>query len=419
MAIQRIAIISVHASPLAKMGGRKTGGMNVYIRKLAQEFGRRGLLVDIYTRRTASDQPCVDTSLGENVRVIQVTAGGIQPLGPDDIYPHVCEFSAGVMAFTTRHNIRYDLIYSHYWLSGCVANCLKTTWGIPFIQMFHTLGQMKNRITPASSAPNQRISSEMQIVQWADGIVAATPAEQAQLRWLYRASRRKITIVSPGVDLNQFRPLPHQVAKTQLGLPKNTNLLLFVGRIEPLKGVDTAIEALALIQDEQPQLLEQVKFMIIGGNTDDPTDTEMNYLQDLVNRFSLGHVIEFVGAKDQTQLPVYYAAATAVVMPSDYESFGMVALEAMASGTPVIATEVGGLAFLIEDGVSGFLVPVRDPEALAHRMATLLYNPEQLQQMRVAASDQAQQYAWSTIADKLLEMFSQMRARQRVNHHTH
>lgn len=421
MSVKRIAILSVHASPLAPMGGSKTGGMNVYIRKLAQEMGQRGIAVDIYTRRTSSQQPTIDSTLGKNVQVIHVNAGGIWSLGPDDLFPHLSEFGAGVIAHATRHNIHYDLIYSHYWLSGWVAHCLKEVWGIPFVHMFHTLGQMKNRV--ASSAQNttlnQRVRTESQIVKWADAIIAATPAEYAQLRWLYRVARRKISIVSPGVDLEQFRPIAANVAKAYLGLPPQVELLLFVGRIEPLKAVDTIIQALAIIRDRQPAGFKNVRFIVVGGDLEDPSDTEMARLQSLVAALDLQDSVTFVGAREQSELRYYYAAALAVIMPSDYESFGMVALESMATGTPVIASEVGGLAFLIRDGETGFHVPVRDREALAERICELLQSPDKLVQMRKKAVAIAHQYAWSTIADKLFEVFDSILTNRRVSHHTH
>lgn len=404
-AVQRLALLSVHASPLAPMGGKKTGGMNVYIRHLAQEFGRRGLQVDIYTRQTSPDNPTVDHSLGETVRVIHVPAGGDQALSPDELFPHLPEFAAGVIAFATRHNLRYDLIYSHYWLSGWVAHTLRTVWGVPFVHMFHTLGHMKNRIVAKGTSPTQRIYVETQITHWADRIIAATPAEHMQLRWLYRANRRKISVVSPGVDPSQFRPISARAAKVRLNLPEDAQLLLFVGRIEPLKGVDTAIEALAWVRTQRPDLLRSLRFMIVGGNPSDSADSELTRLQTLVHKLDLVDIVAFIGAKDQDMLLNYYAAATTVIMPSDYESFGMVALEAMASGTPVIASEVGGLAFLIRDGRTGFLVPTRDPQSLAARIVTLLDDPALLRRMRREAAELARQYAWSTIADNLLETF--------------
>ncbi|RMG69965.1 MAG: glycosyltransferase family 1 protein [Chloroflexi bacterium] len=385
------------------LGGKKTGGMNVYIRELARQLGRLGILVDIYTRRVSSEQPVVDMTLGENVRVIHVVAGPIQLLDPDQVYSYLSQFTAGVIAFTTKNPIEYDLIYSHYWLSGWVANKLKEVWNIPFVHMFHTLGHMKQRIaTSTAYLPDVRIAVETQIVNWADRIIAATQAEQAQLLWLYRTDRRKIVVIPPGVDLKRFHPLPKDQAKRQIGVDENNHLLLFVGRIEPLKAVDTILEAVALIHQYHPNLCVG----IIGGNPKNPADAELNRLQMLAQSLCIDGIVNFLGAKDHNLLPLYYAAASIVIVPSDYESFGMVALEAMASGTPVIASEVGGLAFLVRDEETGFLVPARDPSALANGIRTILTQPEKRKELGENAVALAHQYTWSGITQQLVTVFN-------------
>jgi len=409
MPLNHLAMLSVHTSPLASLGGEKTGGMNVYVKELAQELGKRGIAVDIYTRRVDLDTPEIDYSIGTNVRVIYITAGPSRVLSPDDVYTHLSQFTAGVIAFTTRHNVQYDLIYSHYWLSGWVANKLKQVWGTPFVQMFHTLGHMKNRITPGYApalTPDTRITTETQLMQWADRIVAATPAEYAQLRWLYRADRRKILVIPPGVNNHRFYPIPMQTAKAQLGVSPITKQLLFVGRIEPLKAVDTILEALSLIRQSAPESLAETRLVVIGGDPDNPADLQLAHLKSLADQLGLRETVNFIGAKKQDDLHLYYASSLAVIMPSDYESFGMVALEAMASGTPVIASQIGGLAFLIEDGKSGFLVPTREPAALAERIQLLL--TRDMEHMRFAAVERANNYSWSAIADQLLSVFSEI-----------
>jgi len=424
MGVQRIAILSVHTSPLAPLGGKKTGGMNVYVREFAEELGRHNIAVDIYTRRAAPNLPDVDNFIGENVRVIHLAAGPLQTLDPNDVYPYVSQFAAGVIAFTTRQHIKYDLIYSHYWLSGWVAHKLNEVWNTPFVQMFHTLGHMKNRIDAKQPIlPDIRLTVETQVVQWADRIVAATPAEQAQLLWLYRADPRKIVIVPPGVDSSRFRPIPQDEAKARLNIPLKNNLLLFVGRIEPLKAVDTILEAINLIRRDNPQVLEHTAFAIIGGDPDNPADKELSRLRTLSESLNLRDIVDFLGAKDHKMLAYYYAAATAVIMPSDYESFGMVALEAMASGTPVIASEVGGLAYLVNDKKTGFLVPAREPAALAKGIVTLLTDPIKRAQLGQNAAELARQYAWSNIVDQLLPVFEDVAARRNgavaFSHHKH
>jgi D-inositol-3-phosphate glycosyltransferase len=406
MPIQRLAFLSVHTSPLAPMGGNKTGGMNVYIRELAQELGQRGIQVDIFTRRSSPNEPDIDPGIGPNVRVIYVKAGPATALAPDDIYEHLSQFTARVIAFSTVQNLRYDVIYSHYWLSGWVAAKLNEAWGTPFVQMFHTLGHMKQRIQSHGAAlPNQRINTEREVTEWASRIVAATPAEYAQLLWLYRARRKKIEIIPPGVNTTRFYPTNRDTARQQLHIPPDERWLLFVGRIERLKAIDIVLQALHVIQQDDPTALHNVRFGVVGGDLKDASNSEMNRLQTLTRELKLTENVRFLGAKEQHLLPQYYAAADAVLMPSDYESFGMVALEAMAMGTPVIASEVGGLAYLVRDGETGYLVPTREPQALAARIKALLNDPHKTRQMGHNAAHLAQQYAWSHIADQLLTLF--------------
>jgi D-inositol-3-phosphate glycosyltransferase len=410
--IGRIAMLSVHTCPLAVLGGKKTGGMNVYVRELSREFGRRGIKVDVFTRSQNPCIPHINEMLGENARVIHIPTGPETPLDPDQVYPHLPEFVTNVLAFAAQAGIRYDLIYSHYWLSGVAAHELRARWGAPVAQMFHTLGLMKERIAgePADYPTTLRAFGEADIMSWADRLIAATPAERAQMLWLYRANRRAIEIVPPGVDLARFHPLPPEAARQALGLPPDRRMLLFVGRIEPLKAVDTIFAAMALIKEAAPHLLDNLCLTIIGGDPDDPAgeNAEMERLKGLRVELGLDNLIVFLGAKDQDSLNLYYAASEALIMPSDYESFGMVALEAMASGAPVIASEVGGLAFLVQDGFNGYHVPVREPAALADKIRLLLEQPDKRQQLGQNAIHYAQDYAWPRIADRLLNIFAQM-----------
>jgi D-inositol-3-phosphate glycosyltransferase len=410
--IRRIAMLSVHTCPLAVLGGKKTGGMNVYVRDLSRELGRRGIKVDVFTRSQNPCIPHINEMLGENARVIHIPTGPETPLDPDQVYAHLPEFVDNVLAFVEREGIRYDLIYSHYWLSGVAAHELRAAWGVPVAQLFHTLGLMKDRIArePAERPIGIRALAETDIMSWADRVIALTPAEEAQMLWLYRANRRRIEVVPPGVDLSRFRPIPPESAKQAIGLPADQRMLLFVGRIEPLKGVDTIFEAMALIRRDTPRLLDNLCLTIIGGSPDDPAgdNAEMERLKVRRLELCLDKVIMFLGAKDQDTLNYYYAASEALIMPSDYESFGMVALEAMASGTPVIASEVGGLAFLVQDGVTGYHVPVREPAALADKIRTVLEQPYKRHELGENARQRAQAYAWPRIADRLLDTFAEL-----------
>lgn len=407
---KRIAILSVHTCPLALLGGKKTGGMNVYVRDYGRELGRQGVQVDVFTRSQDSCQPRVKHDLGYGGRVIHIPAGPEEPIPVADIKQYLDDFTAGVLQFAAQENAHYDVIHSHYWLSGLVAEKLQAAWPhAPIIHMFHTLGHMKNRIALNDSerAPQERIDGETRVLQTADRIVIATPAEQAQLNWLYGADSGKEVVIPPGVDLSRFHPISKRCAKETLGIPIADKNIMFVGRIEPLKGVDTLLQAMALIQMRYPEAIQNVCVAIIGGDpwADNP-DAEMARLQELRLKLGIHDIVTFLGAKDQDSLPAYYAAAEMVVMPSHYESFGMVALEAMAMGTPVIASEVGGLAFLIRDRRNGYHVPSRDPEALAERIYELLVNDGCRRQLGHQARLDAQQYDWEIIVGRLMGVYA-------------
>ncbi|GJM41429.1 MAG: glycosyl transferase family 1 [Ardenticatenaceae bacterium] len=408
--IKRIAMLSVHTCPLAMLGGKKTGGMNVYVRDFSRELGQQGILVDVFTRSQDDCAPRIVHDLGNGGRVIHIVAGPEKPIPVDQVGNYLDEFTAGVLAFAASENIKYDLIHSHYWLSGLVADKLRDAWQVPIVHMFHTLGHMKNQIAQSDSqrASEARLAGEYKVMGLADKLIAATPAEEAQLIELYEADPTKIAIIPPGVDLERFQPIIKEVAKKRVGIPCGDTNILFAGRIEPLKGIDTMLRAMALIQERRPEVLENACMAIVGGDPwADDLDEEMARLQQLRTDLDIHDLVTFLGAKDQDLLPNYYAAAEVVVMPSHYESFGMVALEAMAMGTPVIASEVGGLAHLVKHGVTGYHVPSRDPEALAARIYEMLSNKECRQQMGQQARDYARQYDWAIIVDRMLSVYEE------------
>ena len=408
--LSRVAMLSVHTGPLAQLGGSKTGGMNVYVRELSRALGRRGLLVDVFTRAGEDEEPRIRTDLGQNVRVIYVPAGPGHASSPDAVLPYLDDFAAGVCHFAHEQGIRYDLLHSHYWLSGLVAERLRQMGGpIPVVQMYHTLGYMKNQIAQdeAQKASQARIDGEQRIVGFADRLVAATPAEEEQICLFYGAHPDKIAIIPPGVDLCHFHPQPRVDVRRQLGLPLDRKIALFVGRIEPLKGIDTILQATRLLCDENPTLPDQLTVAIVGGSPwAAQLDAEMARLQKMRAGLGLERIVRFVGARQQSVLPDFYCAADVVLMPSHYESFGMVALEAMACGAPVIAANVGGLAHLVKDGLTGFLVPPRTPGELAQRMELLLGDELLRWQMGRAARKEAQQYSWRRIADRMLDLYA-------------
>jgi D-inositol-3-phosphate glycosyltransferase len=405
-------MISTHTCPLATLGGKETGGMNVYVRDLSRELGRRGIAVDVFTRQQNPDLPKVSRHLGVNSRVVHLPAGPARPYNKNQVFHHLPEFVEGVAAFAEKEGLTYHILHSHYWLSGWAALALRERWGTPVIQMFHTLGHMKNSVAQRTTdmETDLRIEVETGIMAQADWLVAATPLERAQMTWLYGANPQKIRVVPCGVDLNLFKPIPQAEARARLGLPQDHQMVLFVGRIEPLKGIDTLLRAMALVVHDFPNWQERLCVSIVGGDPADSSSAvneEMGRLKRLRAELGIGDLVVFLGAQDQDTLNVYYSAAEVLVMPSHYESFGMVALEAMACGTPVIASKVGGLAFTVQDGVTGFHVPDRDPEALAARISLILRDAALRQRLGQQAAEWAQRYNWPAIANQIVALYAQ------------
>ncbi len=408
-----VAMISYHTCPLAILGGKDTGGMNVYVRELTRHLGRLGVHVDVFTRSQDEHVPQVLHDLGYGNRVVHIAAGPEHPMPKKELAGYLPQFVEGIQRFAREKNIHYDIIHSHYWMSGIAAEQLKADWGVPFVNMFHTLGLMKNRVaqSEAEMEGEYRIQGERRVLQAADCIVAATLAEKSQLQFLYNAREDKLAIIPPGVDTCHFYPIPPDEAKCAIGISEVDRMILFVGRIEPLKGVDTLIRAIAHMRttgvtDQCPHYLA-----IIGGDPDaspNEMNAEMARLQSLSRELGLQDLVVFLGKRAQSSLPYYYSAAEVLVMPSHYESFGMVALEAMACGTPVVASQVGGLAFLIQNGVTGFVVPGGDHLALSERLTQLLNQPDLRERLGQQAAAYAQDYSWEKISTSILDLYKEV-----------
>lgn len=407
-----IAILSYHTCPLATLGGKDTGGMNVYVRDLTRYLGMHGIHADVFTRSQDEHVPHVLHDLGSGNRVVHIPAGPESPLPKVELKQYIPQFTAGISAFAEQKNIRYDLIHSHYWLSGLAAEELKKSWKKPVISMFHTLALLKNRIakSPQEIESDLRIEGERETIAISDKVVAATSDEKNQLEKLYQTPSEKIAVIPPGVDITRFYPIPADEAKEFVGIPKDERMLLFVGRIEPLKGIDILIRAIAQLRhadvlSECPHYL-----YIIGGEPDADSQNmnqEMRRLQNLCRELGVGDLVLFLGKRDQDTLQYYYSAAEIVVMPSHYESFGMVALEAMACGTPVIATQVGGLQHLVQNGVTGFTIPNDNVEVLEERLTQLICKQEMRAEMGRKSITYARSYAWDVITPRVIDLYKQ------------
>ena len=399
-------MFSYHTSPLAPLGGKHSGGMNVYVREMSKQLASLGHQVDIFTRGTQFLRQTMDSG----VQLVSLPAGPQREIEKNELLAYIPEFVEGISAFSNAQNAEYDLIHAHYWMSGLIGGQLKTAWAVPMVLMCHTLGLVKNRIVLLGERESdQRIRGERRALAAADQVVAATPAEQADLQWLYEVPTNRICVIPPGVDLVHFRPKTKAEARMALGYPADEALVLFVGRIEALKGIDTLIRATPLLMRDHDLGGRKFRVQIIGGDVEEDLHSlgsEVLRLQNLARELGVQDQIDFLGSRRQAELPAYYGAADVVVMPSYSESFGMVALEAMACGRPVIASRVGGLAYLVQDGVTGFHVQEGNPEELAARLAQLLGDERLLANMGAAARQEAEEYSWEGAAIEIEKLFT-------------
>jgi D-inositol-3-phosphate glycosyltransferase len=398
----RVAMLSVHTCPLAALGGKETGGMNVYVRELARELSRMRVAADIFTRSQNPNIPRV-SAIDDGVRVVHLPAGPEAPMARERVRDHLDEFVDGVEAFRIGHGLDYDLIHAHYWLSGAVGLVLRDRWGVPLVQMFHTLGRLKNDATRngADREPAVRIAEEARIVGAADRLVAATVMERAHLAGHYGADPTRVAVIPCGVDTQLFTPGDQAAARRALGLDHRPRLL-YVGRIAPIKGLQTLLDGMARLRAAGGD----AQLCIVGGDADEPLNGHEGELRAQLARLALGDAVTFVGAQPQERLRTWYVAADATVLPSYYESFGMVALEAMACGSPVVASRVGGLQTTVRDRVTGVLVPDHDAGALAEGLARVLADPDLRWRLGREGVRWAAQHRWPCVAEAVCREYA-------------
>lgn len=412
-------MLSVHACPLAKLGGRDSGGMNVYVRELARELGRRGVAVDVFTRWREKDDPRIQP-LGDNARVIHIPSGPMGYWPKMDVYEHLDEFTAKVEQYVSDEGLTYDLIHSHYWLSAEVARTLAPRWAVPRIQMFHTLGLVKREVMDEDidGESDVRVTIEKRAVRESAAVTAASEIEVSELVDLYGADQAKLHIIPCGVDLNVFRPMRQSDAREALGRDQCERIVLFVGRIEQIKGIDVLLRALGLLFFRHPELRNDLCLLVVGGaldpNDDSPEIEKIEELQRLVHQHRMEANVSFVGSMDQQRLALFYAAADVCAVPSLTESFGLVALESMACGTPVVGTRVGGLQTLIEHGESGLLVPAGDYQALAESIAKVLTDHRMRMHLAHGARDRAEHYSWRSVGDRVEALYAKILAGEKT-----
>jgi len=405
---RRIANVSVHTSPLDQPGTGDAGGLNVYVVEIARRLAARGVGVDIFTRAASRDLPPV-TELAPGVLVRHLEAGPFEELDKADLPGQLCRFTFEMLRCEAEQAPgAYDLVHGHYWLSGQAGAVAKERWGVPFIQSMHTLGRVKNAALAAGDAaePSARIRGEAEVVAAADRLVANTEAEASQLISLYDADPARVATIAPGVDLTVFRPGSQQQARQRLGLPPDDVILVFAGRIQPLKAPDIVLRAAAHLLRDEPALADRLTIAFVGGPSGSGR-ADPDGLAQLARSLGLGGRVRLEPPCPQRELADWYRAATLVLVPSCSESFGLVAVEAQACGTPVVAAAVGGLRTAVRDGVSGLLVRTREPAGYARAIASLIASPQRLVALGRQARQHASRFGWDRTVDALLELYAE------------
>jgi D-inositol-3-phosphate glycosyltransferase len=410
-AIDRLAMISLHTSPLDQPGTGDAGGMNVYVIELARRLAARGIEVDIFTRATSSALPPV-VEAADGVTVRHIHAGPYEGLTKGELPGQLCVFAREVLRSEAAQPVgHYDVVHSHYWLSGQVGALARDRWGVPLVHSMHTMARVKNDALAIGDTPEPaaRIIGEQQVVEAADMLIANTDIEAKQLINLYDADPGRVEVVHPGVDLSVFQPVDERAARLSLGLPADAHVLMFAGRIQPLKAPDVLLRAVAVLLEETPSLRSRLVVPVVGG----PSGTGLEHpesLAQLAAELGVDDVVRFVPPVAQSELARWCAAATLVAVPSYNESFGLVAAEAQATGTPVIGAAVGGLTTVIRDGRSGLLVDGHEPRDWANAMRRVMEDDVLRARLQAGAVEQARLFSWERTAQRTLEVYGRARS---------
>jgi D-inositol-3-phosphate glycosyltransferase len=405
--LRRVCLLSVHTSPLEQPGTGDAGGMNVYVMETTTRMARRGVAVEVFTRATSSEHPPVVEPV-PGVLVRHVVAGPFEGLGKHDLPSQLCAFTAGVLRTEARHEPgHYDVVHSHYWLSGQVGWLARDRWGVPLVHSAHTLAKVKNAALADGDPPEPmvRVIGEDQVVAEADRLIGNTDEETRQLVELYDADPRRTVAIPPGVDLARFTPGDRQAARRSLGVAPDAVVLAFIGRIQPLKAPHVLLRAAAELLRREPGLRSRLVVLVAGGPSGAGLE-QPTALQGLAEALGITDVVHFLPPQPRDGLAEVYRAADVVAVPSYSESFGLVALEAQACGTPVVAARVGGLPVAVADGRSGLLVDGHGDAQWADALAAVALAPARRDELAVAAVEHARQFSWDRTTDALLDTYA-------------
>jgi D-inositol-3-phosphate glycosyltransferase len=416
---KRIALISDHASPLAAAGSVDSGGQNIYVAQIARQLAALGHSVDVFTRRDNRMQPQIVNWM-EGVRIVHVPAGPSTYVRKEDLLPFMDDFAAFMRDFCAGHG-KYDAVHANFFMSGLVAMKLKEALGTPFAITFHALGRVRRlHQKEADQFPDERITIEEQIVADADAIIAECPQDRSDLIELYGADERRIRIVPCGYDAAEFWPIGKRFARCALGFQPDSRLLVNIGRLVPRKGIDNAIRGVARLSRDHGI---RASFVVVGGNSDcpDPTLTpEIARLQSVAEEEGIADQVSFIGRRSRELLKLYYSAADAFITTPWYEPFGITPLEAMACGVPVVGADVGGIRHSVVDGHTGYLVPPKDPDALAARLADLYNDADRLKQFSQNGLRRVKsQFTWKKVAKNVAAVYAQVSTTRGVRHVRH
>jgi D-inositol-3-phosphate glycosyltransferase len=398
LSVQRIAFIAFHACPLAAPGQGKSGGMNVYVRELARALGNLGIQVDLFTQIHPETENTVE-QISPMVRVVHLPGGEAEaPIG--SLFQHLPNFLEELQDFRLTNHLDYQLVHSHYWLSGWAGQALAQELKAPHVVTFHTLGLIKMQSRAGEVEPPERQIVERELMASAQRIIAFSPHERDAMVRLYNADANRIEMAPCGVDLTLFRPLDQQQARERLGL-NGERVFLYVGRLEPLKGLDLLLHTAAQLETCEP-----IRVLVVGGGTNG--DQEVDELRRLARTLNVEDIFDFVGRVDQEELPLYYNAADVCVVPSYYESFGLAALESMACGTPVVASRVGGLSTIVQHGHTGYLKSWRCPEGFANSLEMIVASSKLRRSMGLAARKRAESMGWDQVAGQVSRLYDKL-----------